>query len=756
VSQELLDDVLMRRTFGKDWEFFNLATRLQTPETNSNFTNTVEPDDQEPPLVNDDRKLEYLEMRFDAVAVFEDILTAPDVPEGREDVYRLSSNHLQVKINDTDGIDKLRQWDDWLLGIGSAMDPFSPVRHVNWEELGPNNWRWIPSCMPIWFGQANQHTEEENYTNSGVQPWWNPEAFQITIFPITGAVGDNTVWKINNAKVREIMEDFVNIHARFPSDAFLLNIWNDMDIREYPEWTDQEDERKPGEDWNPNNITQAGFPIYNRGIFKKLSSLARTAADGKPGATENIHIKFDSKMVWEPFDTSDQTNYKITTESDYGADDAFADFKIGQGTPIKFYLKPQWLGWFRDAFYYYHQPFYMESYRAQMVIPPGEPNEGQLTPYHNVQESFQYDVFYVGIPIATFDFDFKPGYTPGFNNDYPVWNTMASFSVDMSGTATDGQYSVSGLPLGQAFSGTGSYTDLGGGNYQYQAIHEDTNWKLTLTWKYIGQDFANRTKTVNNINLKETWIAGGGVFTSGMIRLFRGAHVGIWPFIPRSLAQNWRSVIGNNGSTTFTREYDGGAYADPLGEKEYNREAAKNFAGRVHTFGIGGTFADTVHPIYTRHSLRDEKDILWENLPAPYSVPSEVGQDRVFYSGSPFTLTWKEIHDADTADTVWNPMFAAVATAVSAEFNALPHIRSHGVTGSPTVLYTSDLINSFPIFHTPYIRCVPLDGYVGSLCAVLDTPDQRYFIWRRTAQDRGGFDYDRNQAHTQVQNIAMP
>jgi metal-dependent HD superfamily phosphatase/phosphodiesterase len=44
------------------------------------------------------------------------------------------------------------------------------------------------------------------------------------------------------------------------------------------------------------------------------------------------------------------------------------------------------------------------------------------------------------------------------------------------------------------------------------------------------------------------------------------------------------------------------------------------------------------------------------------------------------------------------------------------------------------------------IHAVPIKARAGSLCAVILKGGVKYYVWRRTAESRSGFDYDRNQA----------
>jgi hypothetical protein len=708
------------------WDFFDIATRLRSVDTPSDFLNGYRAiDATDSPSTDASKTLEYVEIMFDALGEFTDILQGVDVPAtGEYDVYSLATNHLQMDIADEAA---LAAWDAVCLGLssGDTMDPFGST------TLDADDARPIPNCMPVWYGYDDQPDDLDTYDRSS--------GYQNDIFDIE-LYNDDTTQKFPNTKTREIVEDISTTFR--PSNPFFQTVWDDMEKAENPYWQstldddgNYQDERKDHENWNPLNLSQNGQDISKRGHMKLTD------------ASGSGHIRVRSRLVYEPFDTGDVDNYKVTSEPLYSAD--AVDFSASVTSPLKIYLKPQWQAFCRDGLYSYGRSLSYETFRGINSFP--NPDE-----WANSQGS-TWDFFYDDgstQPFGGLQFGYTPkgGNEPDFDPNAPVFN-WGSFSFDRQ----TGAWSVGATVVG----GIGSINFSGSATYQPNSVPAFTGWwMIGPDHGFTGHDWfiqdINNSIEIGNYRLWGIWreyspsqdpsstitgavidmfvpseqfkaFPGWGTVNTvigSAVEIFRGCHIGRYPVFPRTLDRSgWFGPLGSSSPSTRTFE-DGST-------KDYDPDVAKELTGRSLFWNpFSGTHA---RQLYERHASRDTKEIakriyIYRGQWAPeFDLTGFVTVDET-------TATWKQVFDIGAGQATWDALFDGGASDIASSMEAETHIRNVNL-GTPSSDYDE--------FGGIYMN--PIDARAGRLCAVIVKGSTKYYIWGKTAQSRGGYDYDRNQ-----------
>jgi hypothetical protein len=708
------------------WDFFDLGTRLRTVDTPSDFTNGFRAiDATDSPSTDPAKTLEYVETMFDAPGEFADILQGDGVPAtGEYDVYSLASNHLQVDIVDET---KLTDWDESCLGLsmGDTLDPFGTTR------LEAGGARKIPNCMPIWYGKDDQPDNPATYLNSS---GFQSDDFDVELYK------DTTVDKYPNSKLREIVSDLGHWwRSSISQSAFLQDIWDAMTIVHNLFWQstlntdgDYEDERKDHEIWNPLSLTQNSIDISKRGRMNMKEATAGS----------DFNLRLQSRLIYEPFDTGDTTNYKVTTQPSFESDEV--PFKTARKSEMKFYLKPQWLGFFREGSYSNSRNLSYQTFRVRQISGP------YAGTWFNIQNALQVpysgDSGGFGNPWHGFEIEFSP-FALGdshFNVDGPVYDQL-NYSLN----GLDGSWTITSNSIGStgtvSISGTARFIPVGGGpGYWFVDTPNPPpfdivvggfavigSYQVRMTWRE-GSSFDSITAPNDSIigtisgssYLPSPWgglNAGIGTFAE----IFRGTHIGRFPVFPRIIGTNneWNSPVIRDTESTTT-------YADGT-MKTYIPDTAKDMEGRVVNWDFGNY--NYAREIYERHVFRDTKEIIKHTTVTQATPPPPVGsQTPVPCIGG--SLTWKDIQNYGAGITAWNAQADTFANSINSCFSGA-HIRNK-ILGTPTIS-----INEYGTMYA-----VPLDARVGTLCGVIIKGTNKYYIWRKTSEVRGGFDYDRNQA----------
>lgn len=712
-----------RRPSGDYWDFFDLATRLRAVDSASDFTNGfVDIDDDTTPVITETKTLEYVEVELDAPAEFSDILQGAGVPAtGELDAYYMASNHCQIEA-ETPSL--LLEWDAKLIANG---DPFG---YSSYDE---EDARQIPHCMPIWYGKDTQPDDLETYIQSTE---YQPDAFDVEIYKT------ETSYHFPNSKVREIVADIAHWwRDNVLNTALTASLWAAMNKVANTIWDAPADERKEYENWNPLNLSQNGTDISKRG---------RMVVRNNSASGSGYQVRLNSRLIYEPFDTGDTVNYKVTSEPSYSAD--AVPFSIGAKTPAKFYLKPQYLGFFRDGDWRHSQTLSLETYRQFLFSEDG---------WTNMQGStWEFSTSFTGsgsaIPELFLGWSQTGFGSPEYDPDGPVYNfdsfsfdaTTGAWSVSVTQVGGSGTTSFAGSSVLRPAAGSGS---LGITAWWYSGGSGSVGNPPPLPSSLIAQTFGNakfwfkfpeynagatypRTSYDGDFidylsaeQIDPNW-APLNTSVQTYAEIFRGAHVGRFPVFPRSIRTNnvWASpLLYRQSNVTFN--YDDGS------SKIYDPDTAATFDGRLVTWGFGDN--NFARQFYERHASRDGSEIIKRIYTTQASRSPEYGQTGV--TVAPGALTWKEVKAYGAGSADWSAQAADFAETIRSEFDSQTHIRN-ATLGSPTVEYS----------EFGGIYAVPLDAQAGSLCGVIVKGSTKYYIWRKTADERGGFDYDRNQAVT--------
>lgn len=311
------------------WDFYDLGTRLQTADVASDFVTGVRPiDATAKPSTDPSKILEYVEIMFDDQADVVDILDGglSGSIAGSYNAYAFMANNSQWQMANPG---KLFDWDEVMLGLGPGdeMDPFAFTR----QDTTPS--RRIPNCMPIWYGHDDQPSTIEGYVASS--------GYQTDIFDVE-LHKDLRLLTYPNTKIREVVADirkwaYTPAHSGDPARDQIA--WDSMRIVANPGWTTPADERLLTEHWNPLNLDQEGTDISKRGLMMLENELP----------AEDFHVRINSRLVYESFDTGDTVNYKVTKLPSYAAAEVPFTVRNLKGK-LSFYLKPQMLGWGQKDF----------------------------------------------------------------------------------------------------------------------------------------------------------------------------------------------------------------------------------------------------------------------------------------------------------------------------------------------------------------------------------------------------------------------
>lgn len=602
------------------WFFFDLGTRLRNVTVPSTFSDTRAIDDHSAiPLVVEGHTLEYVEIQFDAPATLQ------------QGFGGTGGERVDVTPDD---LDTVASWDSRLLGIGDIVSPFRTTRLLHGMA------RDIPNCMPL------------KYSGS---------VFDIPASQINAIL-------YNPTEVVQAPRTFTNYPA-------LTHRWKNAD--------DPTTERKEWETWNELSDSQRSF---NGSSVVVVPLVARGYMDVKPHPGEpvnqklksgSLQVRFSSRTAYEPFDTGDRVNYKVTREPTFDATEV--GFSVHNTDPLKFFLKPQWLGAYA---------LLGLSGQANAHYEPAENWSGLSFPSADGQPGGPLLGGLQGASVSRVlgagDANLLPLGSGGYgsitvNTFSGAWSISTPFG-SFSGTATAYATPVfGGVIYGYAdhiFSGPleilvgfNNANPATGGPFASAYYSGDVTASSTGPW--IGMGYGS---TVNKFI---------GFTGSGLI----GAHIcrrPVFPFITQSTF---------SGTVNGTRE--------------------------TPSFQLDNTLT----PVYNRHPSRGLNSSITDLtessavIPVPFGLP-----DITVFPNSPSIGPTGSLADLNALiQSNVDSSLALLDATISS--TAMRNLITSSVGGAS---------------HVGSYYMVQLTAEVGSLCGVIQKGSTKYYVWRKTQDVRSG------------------
>lgn len=672
------DDPLQRRARKGALTFFDAATRLRSvPAATafSDYTRTRAP--EPPPEANDSAGNfnEYLEIAVDAPAENLRRLIRPPYDSHVPDDYGFGTQHVNADVPAS----VQHAFDAALLGSlaeGSA-DPVSPLDKFKANGSG----RELPACAPVPY--VPTVADREHYHEADGYP---TEAFDFTLY------NDDKTLRFPNTTFRESVEDlrtWANDDPADPdSDIDVQAVFNGMDFLQNEKWKEREHKAdEASERWNPDNLTGG--------------EAKRAAEHDQKGQGGGFNLKVESRLIYEPFDTGDRLNFKVTKEPSFDADEV--SLKLS-GRPSRVFLRPQLLVFGRAERYDRGLFSAVETHTWRDA-------DGQTPWVHHRTENFQTD------------------YSGGAFLDLTLFNVYDP-------SATPQTFTVTATKIPSAFGfikATVSGTPAGDGDYEWpegasMEFHAATGIEISM---FFESSIPNG-KFVS-VDVVPAWTIYQ-IFYSATCDLFRGAHVARWPTLPRAGVGGWDSML------TFAGE-NGYEYTDAFNGVHYVYDPAVSAALPGRTAFHDGDPAK-MRQVYDRHASRDTQRLAY--LPGVLSA-------RAFFFDHPelgiSEATLKAIRgshfvgglfaDAATADAL-DAQVEADAQEVAAAVAALGTQFRNPVGGllpATAVISQRERIEMFPPYTVP----------AGTLAGIVEHGSAAFYVWRKTPETRGGYDGERNQ-----------
>lgn len=645
-------------------EFLDLGTRLLSSPPGSDFTDfgrarpldaadTPEPDD-EAGNVN-----EYVEIAIDGEAVNLRALERPGVPSGVADPYSLGTRHVQADMTPADA----EAFDRALLGAlaPESADPLNPLEFFAANGSG----RRLPACAPFPYKatveDAADYTESAGYPN---------EAFDVILY------NEEKTLKLPNTTFRESVEDLRlwGEDATEPgADVDTAAVWASMEKLDNIEGWKKRKERAAdaGERWRPDNLTQG-----------EAQESAYQDMKGKGG---RFHLKLDARVYFEPFDTGDAANFKVTREPSPNAEEV--EFMFSGASPSRLFLKPQVLAFGR-----------LEEWQAFRTI-------GFETCRFKDSEGGPAYVHHRGVNPAG-----DPDFFLNVANVEDAGATPQTFALTATRTA-GGQYEITGGP--------------GGAVTVAPSVAFPVVAGLTAA---VIESGSPTTGDVFTLDVEPAWT----LFQIGAVvraEVVRGMHVGRFPVMPRAPLDGWDSGLTFNGAVNFS-------FYDSFSGETVGYDAAESLSktGRVVTHTAAPS---KLLQAYNRHAAKNRKRLVYNVAPM-----SALGLEA-----EPLGVTQAEARAMYGAATVQDVLEAGEAQAVLSE---RADADAAGIIAALESYFGAAIRNAG--HATPFqeledsraVAAVPVSVPAGALCAVIQNGGT-FYVWRRTAEDRAAFDFDRNQ-----------
>jgi hypothetical protein len=670
-----------RRFGGEEWEFYDLGTRLNVVDAPSDATFVGLEGNEPAPVLDPAKYLEYVEIKVDVPGEFTGVELQSDVPRGEYDPYGNVAQNVQADIEDATDISDI---DRKFLGIDSDFDPFGFSSFNTPPNPEDKKAREIPNCMPIWYGRSDQ---------PGFELADDPEAYDPEDY--VGEVGYNEdIFDIEAYTPRKVTA-YGNANMRISNDDIALLAGIDETDPEYLQQTWEAMEKVPNPNWKPDNPRQDG---------EQWNSLNQET-DGYlnlKGKSGSVQIRLKSRLAYEEFDTGDTTNYKITAVPDYNGQEVKPRFK--HKSDLKFYLRPKLHAFCRRLVYTRSTQVQWETYRSFSF--PFWYNQQFYGPNSSDSQTGGFAIF-------------EP--FPEFRGEEGANSGPFTFTAVIVVDRVTGGITISGLP-------DGTVTDqmsptLTGWEYTYPG----PNYTIVVT-AVAAPNPPTPSSVTLTISTEPAWGTAFPTITN-TCEVMRGTHVSRYTVMPMNLSQGgWASYTYPFAVPPQTYTYLDGT------TKEFSFEESVQFDGRV-------LFLDYIdfakaRQMYQKRTSRDTKDIVhFRPLYALSTVPKDTQTPDLLFPDEENSIQWRHISDIAETKADLDSQVDALIADVLAQLETYDHIRNTQVNS-----FTSTLVPASP--QRWYM--LPIDGRIGQLCGVIIKGKQKYYVWRKTNEERGGDDHDRS------------
>ncbi|MET0646372.1 MAG: hypothetical protein ABW208_07100 [Pyrinomonadaceae bacterium] len=664
--------------------FYDLGTRLRSVPPSTNFNDFSRTRTSEPPPVPDDdagRVNEYLEIDFDGAAENLRRLIRTPYDEHTFDDYGLGSQHVQADIPAA----LQAEFDAACLGslVEGSADPVSPLDKfkANGSE------RELPACAPVpyvptVFERADYH-EADGYPT---------EAFDFILY------NEATTLKFPNTTFRESVRDlrkWANDEEDPTADIDVQAVFNGMEFLDDAErWKEREHKDGEGaERWNANNL--AG------------GEAKRGAEHSQKGQGSGFNLKIDSRLIYEPFDTGDAENFKVTKEPSFEADEATLKLT---GKPTRVFLRPQLLAFGRAEEFGAGATVSVETHTFW--------EDDSQTPWvHHKSENY------------------SDNYAGGLFMDLSLFNVYDPAAAPLTFTVT-----VTKTPAGFGMvSATVSGTPTGDGSYTWSAGGAQTVAVAPGLEISIFFDSLIPNGTFMSYDIVPNW-QPFSVNLSADAAIVRGMHVGRWPFLPRAGVGGWDSVLtfDGEGFYEYTDVYNGVHYV-------YDPAIAATLSGRAAFHN--GTAAQ-MRQVYDRHASRDLNRLAY--------LPSVLTARAFFFDHPELGIdeaTLLAIRGANFVGGLFGS--AATADALTAQVEADAQAMAEAIAALGTFRNPTGTIIGSGISGEQLVYILPpFTVPAGVLCGIVEHGSAVFYVWRRTPETRGGYDGERNQGAFRYPSIS--
>jgi hypothetical protein len=671
------DAPLLRRVKKGALTFYDLGTRLRSvpPSTDFSDFSRTRPVEAAPEPDDDAGNLnEFLEVPVDAEAENLRRLVRPPYDAHVADDYLLGTNHVQADISDAVQF----AFDADLLGAlrDGAADPLSPLERFKANGSG----RELPACAPVPY--VPTVADREHYHESDGYP---TEAFDFTLY------NEAKTLRFPNTTFRESVEDlraWANDSPAEPGDDVDVQaVFNGMDFLKNEKWKERAHKaEESSERWSP--VSLAG------------GEAKRAAEHSQKGQGSGFNLRLESRLIYEPFDTGDAENFKVTKEPNFEADEVTLRLS---GRPTRVFLRPQLLAFGRVEEYLsaYHVTVKSHTYRD---------DETQTPWTHHKQENY------------------SSNYSGGLSLDLTLFNVYDPTATPQTFTAV-----VTKTPSAFGFiSATVSGTPSADGSYTWtdgfsQTVTAAPGIELSFSFEsgipngsFMSYDILPQVQSFN-------------ISDDARAEIIRGMHVGRWPFLPRAGVGGWDSVLTFAGQSgyDYTDAFNGVHYV-------YDPNVSVTLPGRAAFHSAPDT---QLRQVYDRHASRDLKRLAY--LPGVLSARAyffDHAEELDITEAEAFAIRGADfvggVFDSASASADLNAQVEDAAASIATQVAALRTYfedPSSSVTGGG---FTQRLrVAILPPFTVP----------AGILAGIVEHGSSVFYVWRRTPETRGGYDGERNQ-----------
>lgn len=211
--------------------------------------------------------------------------------------------------------------------------------------------------------------------------------------------------------------------------------------------------------------------------------------------------------------------------------------------------------------------------------------------------------------------------------------------------------------------------------------------------------------------------------------IWRGCHVSRHPVVPMSIPDpfgDWSSYLYLEPPTTVN-------YADGT-SKTVSFSESVNFTGRIYGFSFSLTTNTSARQIYQKRTNRDVTDIVVTRPLANFVIPPTYSTPSVTLLANS-QLTWKAQYPIANTQSSLNSEAAGIVSDLAGQLAGSANIRD------VTYVSTTNAVTEGIVFRQ-WIA-LPIDGKPGQLCAVIVKRKKKYYVWRKTSENRGGLDKNR-------------